>query len=406
MEYRVGLFRCSSYDVDCILGVFRKTAPLIGFDTTSLCGKTVLLKPNMLGAYPPEMGITTPPAFLEAAIILFKEFGCTVWVGDSPNGIFPIDCVWERTGIREVCRRQGAIEKIFEREGSVISDGILIAKTVFEADLIVNLPKFKTHGLTVLTAATKNLYGCVPGLQKTRYHQENAMRMEFAKLVVRISQLVKPALNLVDAIIAMEGTGPSAGKLIKMNTIIAGTNHHAVDAVCADLIRLDPLNVDTLCAAESLGVWNSFEKITILGEKIETCRPKSFELPATFTKGMRDWWIAKFVIDRIWGSISIKPQINKKKCKRCGLCIKACPVEAISSSAQLEDVRLGCDNIPENYQKINPPHVINEKCVMCYCCHEICPHKAIELNESWGVRIGRFLGEKGITRLKNVKNGQ
>jgi uncharacterized protein (DUF362 family)/ferredoxin len=405
MEYRVGLFRCNNYDVDQILHVFRKAVALIGFDTTALRGKTVLLKPNMLGAYPPEMGITTPPAFLEAAIILFKGFGCTVWVGDSPNGIFPLDCVWERTGIREVCRRQGAIEKIFEREGSVVSDGILIAKTVFEADIIVNLPKFKTHGLTVLTAATKNLYGCVPGLQKTMYHRDAIDRAQFSKLVVRIAEIAKPALNLVDGIVAMEGTGPSAGRLIKMNTVISGTNHHAVDSICADLIGVDPLDIDTIAAAQSLGVWQSANKITIVGEDIETCRPPSFELPVTFTKGMRDWWISKFVINRIWGNISIKPRINKKRCKRCGLCVKACPVEAISSSSRLEAAELGCDNIPKDYKKIDPPHVINEKCVMCYCCHEICPYKAINLNESLGVRIGRFLGEKRITRLKNVKNG-
>ena len=400
MEHTVGLYRCHDYDVNAILQIFRRATQMLNFDTKAFRGKTVLLKPNMLGAYPPEMGITTPPAFVEAAVILFKELGSIVWVGDSPNGIFPLDCVWERTGIRDVCKRHGAIEKQFEREGGVIRDGVLIAKPVLEADFLINLPKFKTHGLTVLTAATKNLYGCVPGLQKTRYHSDLTDRMEFAKLLVKVAEFSKPAISFVDAIVAMEGTGPSAGNLVKLNTIIAGRNHHAVDSICANLIRLDPSDVDTIAAAQSMGVWKSSNKITLVGEDIESCRPPSFKLPATFTKGMRDWWISRFVIGRIWGNISIKPKINKKSCKRCGLCIKACPVEAISSSAKLEAAELGCDNVPKNYLKISPPHIINEKCVMCYCCHEICPHKAIALNESWAVRIGRFFGEQRISNLK------
>jgi len=392
MEHTVGLFRCTEYNSDKILAVLRDAVSKIGFSTQGISGKTVLLKPNMLGAYPPEMGITTHPAFLEAAIILFKEFGCKVWVGDSANGIFPIDTVWERTGIRDVCKRHGVVEKVFEREGSIIQDDILIAKPVLEADLVVNLPRFKTHGLTVLTIAAKNLYGCVPGMQKTRYHQKNIDRTEFAKLVVRIAEIAKPALNLVDGIVAMEGNGPSAGSLVKMDTIVAGTNHHAVDAVCSRLIDLEPKYVDTLEAAEILGVWNGKDKINIVGESVASCRPRSFNLPKTFTKGMRDWWISLFVIDRIWGGLWIKPKIDKKKCQKCGLCVKACPVGAIEATF--------CHCEQSEAIPLSTPHVINKNCVQCYCCHEICPYQAIDLNESFGVRIGRFLGERRIRKLR------
>jgi len=339
----------------------------------------------MLGAYPPEMGITTHPSFLEAAIILFKEFGATIWVGDSANGIFPIDQVWERTGIREICRKYNVVEKVFEREGGVLKSGVFIAKPVLEADLIVNLPRFKTHGLTVLTIAAKNLYGCVPGLQKTRYHQKALDRTEFAKIVVRVAEIAKPALNLVVGIIAMEGNGPSAGRLIPMNLVLAGTNHHAVDSVCADLVGLDPKDVDTIEAAAKLGLWDPSSRITIVGDAMDNCRPESFSLPKTFTKGMRDWWISLFVIDKIWNGITIKPKINKKMCQRCGLCVKACPVNAIRA--------------PEELVLEGPvPKVVNKLCMECYCCHEICPYKAIDLNESLGVKIGRFLGERRIKR--------
>ena len=289
--------------------------------------------------------------------------------------------------MREVCRRQGVNEKVFEREGSIIRDGILIAKPVLEADFVVNLPKFKTHGLTVLTVATKNLYGCVTGMQKTRYHKKYLDGTKFAKLLVRISQIVKPTLNLVDGSVGMDGNGPSAGRLVKLNLILAGTNSHDVDAICANLLDLDPTDVDTLFEAEKLGVWNHSEKIQVIGESMDLCKPAEFNLPKTFTKGMRDWWISRMVIDRIWGGLHIKPKVNKNKCQQCGLCVKSCPVNAIYSSTK------------------KPPKIINAKCVECYCCHEICPHQAIDLNESLYVRIGRYLGERRIkNRRSNAKD--
>lgn len=400
MPHKVGLFRCEDYDLKGLLELFRKGISTAGFDVSRVAGRTVLLKPNMLGAYPPEMGITTHPAFLEAAIIIFKELGAKVWVGDSANGIFPIDCVWERTGIRDVCRRHGVVEKIFERESGTLKDGIFIAKAVLDAELVINLPRFKTHGLTVLTIAAKNLYGCVPGMKKTRYHRDNIDRREFAKLIVRIGEMIRPALNIVDAITAMDGNGPSAGRIVKMGTVIIGENHHAVDAVCADLVGLKPMNLDTLEAAAGLGAWNINDTIDVVGEKMDDCRFGSFELPKTYTKGWRDWWISLFVIDKIWSGLSIKPMISTTRCQRCGLCVKACPVGAIHAPEELKMIFTECATGARTAVDMSgpAPKVINDKCVQCYCCHEICPHKAIDLNESLGVRIGRFLGERRIKK--------
>ncbi len=409
MSETVGIFRCENYDVEPLVGILKDAATAVGFNTGSIRGKTLLLKPNMLGAYPPEMGITSHPNFVEAAIILFKGLGAKVCVGDSANGIFEIDSVWERTGIRGVCKRHGVEEKVFEREGSQIVDGLLIARPVLEADVVVNLPRFKTHGLTVLTIAAKNLYGCVPGLQKTRYHQKATDRLEFAKLVVRIAEIAKPALNLVDGILAMEGNGPSAGRLVPLNAVVSGTNHHAVDTVCAKIICLDPKHVDTIEAAVSLGLWDPETKIAVAGKTPEDVRPATFDLPATFTKGMRDWWISLFVINRIWGGISIKPKVNEKKCQRCGLCVKACPVDAIitekaaSVHAELVEAQAVHPSTCSGQTLARAPHVLIKNCVQCYCCHEICPYQAIDLNESLGVRIGRFLGERRIRKLNGCK---
>jgi len=391
MIQSVAIFRCNKHELKLIVNTLVSSIKSINFDTSSLRGKTVLLKPNMLGAYPPKMGITTHPLFVEAVIILFKEYGCKVWLGDSPNGIFPIDLVWERTGIREICKRHNVTEKVFEREGSVVKNGLHIAKPLVEVDLVVNLPKFKTHGLTILTLATKNLYGCIPGLVKTSYHRKYRGNERFAEMLVRIAGTVSPKLTLIDGIVGMDGNGPSAGRLIKLGLIIAGTDVFHTDAVCSSLVGLNPLNLDTLVAAKKLNLWNENDETIVTGINPHENIIKDFNLPSTYTKGMRDWWISKFVIKRIWGGISIKPKVNQKKCKRCGLCIKSCPVKAIEGKQSGSDEKLK-----------EPPKIITKKCIECYCCHEICPYKAIDLNQSLFIKIGRMLGERRIKKINNI----
>jgi uncharacterized protein (DUF362 family) len=160
--HRVAFVRCHRYDVGDIVEAMEASLAATSFDPKCAAGKTVLLKPNMLGAYPPHRHVTTHPAFVEAAAALFRGAGARVQVGDSSNGVYPVDEVWNVTGIRRAAELAGAEIVPFERAGSVEREGVRIAKPVFDADIVVNLPKFKTHGLTALTLATKNLYGCVP----------------------------------------------------------------------------------------------------------------------------------------------------------------------------------------------------------------------------------------------------
>ncbi|MFH1874550.1 MAG: DUF362 domain-containing protein [Pseudomonadota bacterium] len=386
MNNLVGLLKCSEYKLDLILEKFQKLLELIQFDTNGVRGKTVLLKPNMLGAYPPEMGITTNPIFVEAAIVLFKELGAKLWLGDSPNGIFPIEEVWEKTGMHALCKKYQVEEKPFERSGSINRQGIQIAKPVLDAEILVSLPKLKTHGLTILTVATKNLYGCVPGLVKTTYHKKFLDHFSFSRHLVKIAQLAKPSLHLVDAIVGMQGNGPSAGDLIKLNVILAGQDHHLIDEACCQLVGLNPEHLDTLIAARNFKLWKTSNSLKIVGDNLEDCKPKSFILPKTYTKGWRDLWISKFVIEQIMCKVSIKPKIIKDVCVHCGLCVKSCPVQAITQK-------------DEN----SVPKISNKKCIECYCCHEICPSKAIDLNESFFIKLWRYFSEHRIKKLTEEK---
>lgn len=363
----------SGYEISSLRPALLRAIDLAGFDLESVSGKKVLLKPNMLGAYPPEMGVTTHPSFVEAVAGIFREAGAIVSLGDSPNGIYALDRVWNVTGLRNVCRVAAIAETRFEASGSVEKNGIRIARAIFDADMVVNLPKFKTHGLTILTLAVKNLFGCVNGMQKTIYHRQLNDSLEFAELLVRVADAVRPALTLVDGIVAMEGDGPSSGRLTNLGIVVAGTDVHAVDAACCRIVGLEPSNLDTLAAARKLGSWDDKLPVEIVGDKIKC---QGFKLPATYTRGMRDWWISRFVLSLIWSGVSAKPVINSKICEKCFNCLKACPIGAIT---KIEDGA--------------PPVIDLKKCIQCFCCHEVCPYKSIYIRQSLLVRIANLLNK-------------
>ena len=373
MPHRVALVAQANYEPESLFDSISRSIELAGFDLSAVRNRQVLLKPNMLGAYPPHTGITTNPAFVEAAARVFKKAGAKVAVGDSPNGVHPVSQAWEISGIRQACARAEVPEVQFEASGSTKRQGLMIANAALEADILVSLPKFKTHSLTVLTLAVKNLFGCINGMQKSGHHRQHTDRSSFARLLVRIADILRPPLTIIDGIVAMEGNGPSAGKLINMGVIAAGTNVHALDAACARLLDLDPLEMDTLAAACQMGLWSEADPIDILGDSMERLRPQKFALPATYTRGMLDWGISRMVMNRIWSGISVQPAINPKRCKRCGLCVEACPVDAIAQA----DPDLA-------------PRIETKKCVQCFCCHEVCPYKAIDLKASIPIRMDRM----------------
>ncbi len=373
MSSTVALVEAQRYDIDALVAAMRRAIECAGFDLQSCRGRRVLLKPNMLGAYPPAMGVTTHPAFVEAAVHLFQQAEATVGIGDSPNVVLPPADVWETTGMNAVCRRTGAEALSFESGGSVEREGLRIARAPLDADLLVNLPKLKTHALTVLTAAVKNCFGCVAGMQKARHHREHAERTDFAELLVRIADVVNPELTLVDGVVAMEGDGPSGGELVDLGVILAGTDVHAVDAAIAHLVGCPEEGVDTLAAAIRRGEWRS-KALALVGDPIEALAPKSFSLPATVVRGSRDWWIARFVLGRIWSGVSAQPRVAPARCRRCGLCAQSCPVDVISGGTGAE-----------------PAYIDEAGCIQCFCCHEICPHRAIDLQPSWTIRLWRAL---------------
>ena len=375
MGKRVAIVAQRNYEQPGLSFSLKRAIELSGFSLASARGKSVLLKPNMLGAYPPKMGVTSPPQLIEATARIFCEAGARVSIGDSPNWIHPIESVWEVTGIRAAARAGGAEEIRIEAKGSVERCGVWISRAVDDADIVVNLPKIKTHGLTILSLAVKNLFGCVCGMQKSLHHRDAKSRADFADVLVRVAEAVKPELTIVDGVVAMEGDGPSGGKLVDMGVILAGTDVHALDAACCMLVDLPPLELDTLAVAKRMGLYDDSVSIEFAGDDFDLFVRKNFVLPATYTRGARDWWITRFVLSRIWRSAWAKPIIDRDRCRRCMFCVEGCPVSAISRP-------------PEG----DAPSIDYGKCIQCFCCHELCPHKAIDLKRSMAVRlVDRFM---------------
>jgi len=375
----VSIIHQQNYDPRSLRSSISKSIELTAFDMSSVNGKRILLKPNMLGAFLPEMGVTTNPSFLREVINIFQSHSAIVEVGDSPNGVHPPNEVWRISGIEDICRETGAKAIQFEKSGSITRGEYMISNAVTDADIIINLPKFKTHGLTALTLAVKNLFGCVNGMLKTKLHRDSPNGEEFSKEIVKIAELIQPDLTIVDGIIAMAGNGPSAGELVNLGAIVAGTNIHAVDSVCAEIIGIDPIEVNTITAAVELGYWKNSETIDLLGDDPSIFGGINFPMPSTFRSKKLDWWISRFLLDRIWSNISAKPEIIDGKCIRCNMCHMACPVRAISKA---------------NQEK--PPIIDKSKCIECFCCHEICPKSAIELKTSTLLKIIKFFSNRRI----------
>ena len=362
----VSISKCNSYDTKEVQGAVDSCLDKLG-GLSSLIkpDDRVLIKPNILIAKPPEEAVTTHPALIEAIIMVIKKVGAVPLVGDSPGGLVGnVGEHWKVTGIEEVCNRLNVEILNFESSGvyekRINGNHYHIAKPVLDADFIINVPKIKTHGLTILTCAIKNMYGTIPGLTKVNYHKEAPKPSDFAELVVDIFALSKPGLNIVDGIIGMDGNGPSAGNPKEMGLILASTDSVAIDSLICQILGKNPLKVPTNKNAYERGLGEAdINKIKVLGYQPDVIDDFKWPpniassldmVPSFISKGLMKFWWSRPVID---------PEV----CTKCGKCVKNCPVEALSAGVKIPEF-----DYPE--------------CINCMCCMEMCPEKAVKLEKS------------------------
>ena len=361
---RVWVVRCADYASSLGPAFARLLDESALLGPQAVAGRRVLVKPNLLTDRTPEQAVTTHPELLRLVIRHLKSAGARVSVGDSPASAANIRAVLATTGVGSVCEDEGVPFVSFEREGvrAYTVDGFefTLAAPVAEADLIVSLPKVKSHSLTKLTAAVKNLYGAVPGYSKTTLHRLHPRPDDFGRLLRGIWSVLPPTVSIADAVVGMEGQGPANGRPTPLGFIAASADPFALDVALCGILHINPTSVPYL-----QGVTNQHHP-ALSGDKVEVA---SFEVPVgSHLLGFVPTGLMRWAARVLW----VRPLIDATLCANCGRCIKACPVDAL---ARPEARRRGI------------PVLKQRACVGCACCHEVCPHGAIRMTQSPVLRL-------------------
>ena len=359
MLYQVSIEKCGSYnDQEVRKAVEACLAPLGGLESVVSGGDRVLVKLNLLSAKSPEAAVTTHPAIVKATVELVQELGAIPVLGDSPGGgstAASYKALLEKTGIQAVIDKTGCEIVRFDEAKREVAPAkaktfkkLTLAKAVTEADVIIRLPKLKTHTLTYYTGAVKLLYGYIPGLFKTEYHLHTANDINlFADLLLDIHETYPPALTLMDAIVGMEGAGPSNGKPRKIGLVLSSKSCTALDYVAVTIAGFDPMSVPTVRLAQERRVGPArLEDVRIYGERVQPLVVEDFEKTLTALLSRAP----PFLINTLKRFIAAKPVIDVSNCKHCGECFRACPPNAIA------------------FKKARVPDIDYSTYIRCYCC--------------------------------------
>ena len=363
---KVAIVKCEDYLPKTVLSAVKKAIDLVGIDLKKelLFSKNVLIKPNLCNDSRPEEGITTHPEVIKAILQLLKEFEMDVLIGDNSVGRDDpkhLDVVYKTCGVDDIIREFGCKKNYLNNDVKAYTcmiDGkercFYLSKKILETSFIINVPKFKTHSLMTFTGAIKNLYGMIPGNTKRRLHVELPDKRQFAQLLVNLYDLVRPKLNIIDAVIGIEGDGPSrSGQKRKIGYIMAGENAVALDIVASMMMGIDYMQVPTNAyAAQYYGIENVHDFIQILGEPINECILQDFILPNTAS-------FNDHLTEKIFSLSTPKLYIDSDKCMKCMMCLKNCPKVAIHLS---QDKKL---------------EIKTSECISCMICMEICPCAAV-----------------------------
>jgi uncharacterized protein (DUF362 family)/Pyruvate/2-oxoacid:ferredoxin oxidoreductase delta subunit len=331
-------------------------------------GAKVLIKPNLLLPAGPDRGITTHPAVVRAVAAYVIAKGGHPIISDSP-GLGSFDKILRKGGYLDVLADLDVTLKPF-KESIKVDIGepfgaIDMAKEVFEADMMINIAKLKTHAKMLLTLGVKNLFGCIIGLKKPEWHLRAGIdRRMFARLLVQIYQAIRPEITLVDGILAMEGQGPGkSGTPRELSLLVASKDAIAADMAIASVLGLDPEALYTHRMAKEMNL-----------------SPRAVHIDGNFTilndfdfPDIGPLSLGPDFLNRLMRRYALqKPVVDNSVCRLCGECWRYCPVKAIDHHIK---------GIKYNYQD----------CIRCYCCLEICPHGAIRMKEPLISKIVRKL---------------
>lgn len=330
--------------------------------------KRVLLKPNTLGAYPPQKAVTTHPAVLEALIRYLLSKNKEVWIGDSPGGTVNVEKVWETCGYKDLAERYPVklvnLSTAGFRELEYLGTKVKVSEVFWKCGAVINVAKYKTHSLMAYTGAVKNLYGLVPGMVKSEYHRLYPDTQSFAGLLAALYACTRNRItySILDGIWGMDGAGPSGGNRKDWGLLFGSTSPSALDCVASRLLGFKISDVPYLeqvlhqdgVLPRRIKIPTSFRQFRIMDADIRSAKLSKETLK--YVPG-----VLKTALRKLY---YYHPEVSDR-CRRCGICVKSCPVKAI-------------DWEPQHNPAVDPT-----RCIKCMCCHELCPHQAIDIHKSW-----------------------
>ena len=377
MKSSVSIVRCQSYDEKEVLKSLRRSLDLIGGVRRFVGGgDRVLLKPNLLFGKAPEKAVTTHPSIVKGVIQIVREAGGTPIIGDS-TGFGSAKRAAERSGIKTVaeeldCPLVEFDTPVLSPTGGKFFRQFEIDQKVLEADTVINLPKWKTHGMMLLTLGVKNLFGCVPGPKKALWHLKAGENHRlFAQALIDLYHLIQPSLTILDGVVAMEGNGPSGGNPRPLGMILASHDALSLDQIVCDLLQLprDALMTNRVAFEEGMGK----EGIEIVGERLEEMKISHFKLPSLSSP---HWNLPVFLRRALKNALSSRPVVDLETCQLCNRCVEICPPKILERKGKGLIFDYG-------------------KCIRCFCCQEICPEGAISIQPGWAVKlVGKRQSEK------------
>ena len=341
-------------------------------------GMCVAIKANLVTFAKPETATTTHPSLICALVELLLERGASrVIVGDSPGGLYNaafLNKVYSVCGLSAVEECGGELNRNFAQsearfDAAKVAHSFTYTAYLDEADAIINFCKLKTHGMMGMSAAAKNMFGVIPGTMKPEYHFRYPNAADFARMIVDIDEYFadKMKLCIADAIVGMEGNGPTQGTPREIGAILASTSPHKLDMVCAKVIGLSLDSIPTLGAArERELIPESIDMLNIYGD-IDSLTITDYNHVAVRNSLLFD---SK---SKLFGKIArkcleAKPKVKPKECKGCKKCKEICPAQAIT-------------------MKDGKPVIDRKKCIKCFCCQEFCPFGAMKVKRPLPARV-------------------
>ncbi len=368
---KVSVIKCKDYNYTELKEALNITFKnLGGIEKYITKGTKVALKPNLLMPCNPNTAATTNPYLIHALTDILIEHGAIVSIVESPGGPYiktNLKNVYKACGMEAIAEKT-ELKLNFDLSVKLhnIADGKLLKKVeiiepLLNADIIINLPKLKTHGQMTYTGAVKNMFGSVPGAKKAEYHFRMSQYDFFANALIDIFLATKPGLSIMDAVVGMDGNGPSAGTPKRLGFIAASKDAFALDLTCLKIVNVPPEQVPIIEQAIKRGLCPSdIREINICGTPLDEIKIDDFSIPEPDKLNSINFTDSKFFNLMANCILKPKPVINKKLCTGCKICADNCPAKIMVTNNKIPRIELS-------------------KCIRCFCCQELCPQHAIKI---------------------------